>query len=123
MGSLAVLTMDVELAQHMQAAPKKYSVSRMLVALAAAVAASAATAYAVQHKNRLGDGPASLQRRLWNLTIREELPDQRRLTIVEELPDIITDEVYYDNGVTDGNLWPEVSLALGHYDGGTFVAA
>ena len=41
--------MDVELAQHMQA-PKKYSWSRMIVALAAAVAASAATAYAVQHK-------------------------------------------------------------------------
>ena len=36
---------------------------------------------------------------------------------------LTTDEVYYDNGVTDGNLWPEVSLALGHYDGGTFVAA
>ena len=50
MGSLAVLTMDVELAQHMQAAPKKYSVSRIVVALAAAVAASAATAYAVPHK-------------------------------------------------------------------------
>ena len=96
--------MDVELAQHMQAAPKKYSVSRMLVALAAAIAASAATAYAVQHKNRLGDGPASLQRRLWNLTIREELPDQRRLgdhTIVEELPDLIV----APEELADSQLW------------------
>ena len=75
MGSLAVLTMDVELAQHMQAAPvsKKYSWSRMVVALAAAVAASAATAYAVRHNNRSGDGPQphslSLQRRLGEPTI------------------------------------------------------
>ena len=76
MGSLAVLTMDVELAQHMQAAPKKYSVSRMLVALAAAVAASAATAYAVQHKNRSGDSQVSLQRRLGDLILSpEELGD------------------------------------------------
>ena len=148
MGSLAVLTMDVELAQHMQAAPKKYSVSRMLVALAAAVAASAATAYAVQHKNRLGDGPASLQRRLWNLTIREELPDQRRLTIVEELPDLIVppeelgDSIHEDSwtcvpqeesectgscrtedALTTDEDVPGYSLALGYYDGENFVAA
>jgi hypothetical protein len=35
---------------------------------------------------------------------------------------LTTDEVYYDDGVADGNLWPEVSLALGSYDG-EFVAA
>ena len=115
MGSLAVLTMDVELAQHMQAAPKKYSVSRMLVALAAAVAASAATAYAVQHKNRLGDRPASLQRRLWNRTIREELPDI--IVPPEELGDSIhedswtclpaSDDCDLDPGhhLADSQLW------------------
>lgn len=36
---------------------------------------------------------------------------------------LTTDEVYYDDGVTDGNLWPEVSLVLGSFDGETFVAA
>ena len=59
---------DVEIAQLTPAAvpvSKKSSWSRILVALAAAVSASSATAYAVQHKNRSGDSPvSSLQRRL-----------------------------------------------------------
>ena len=70
---------DVELAQLKPAAApvsKKSSWSRMFVALAAAVAASAATAYAVQHKNRSGDSQVSLQRRLGDLILSpEELGD------------------------------------------------
>ena len=37
---------------------------------------------------------------------------------------LTTDEVYDDNGVSDASEpSSEVSLTLGHYDGGTFVAA
>ena len=59
---------DVEIAQLTPAAApvskKTTSWSRVVVALAAAVAASTATAYAVRHKNRSGDSQVSLQRRL-----------------------------------------------------------
>ena len=37
---------------------------------------------------------------------------------------LTTDEVYYDNGLSDAvEPLPEISLTLGHYDEGTFVAA